>query len=202
MTFEFKYKEYAKALYYALQEDAFYITMEKSVNNGNSPKEAMFRYMEYSMIEGAAYGELIFPENHEHGVSIWSKPLRDEAEKEKSEKKKNFLANQMGAESLQIYNTMVSFMSERSEKIIAEDSWYLSILGILPQFQGKGLGPELITTVLDKTDRLNVATYLETFTPRNMTFYYRLGYREKARIHEPTAGADYWIMVREPFKKP
>jgi len=151
------------------------------------------------MIEGEDYGELIFPEDHEHGVSIWSKPLHDEAEKEKSKRKKSFLKIHMGRESLQTYNTIVSFMSEQSEQRIDNDSWYLSILGILPQFQGKGLGQELITTVLKKTDRLNIATYLETFTPRNMTFYHRLGYRQKACIHEPTTDADYWIMVREPM---
>ena len=49
MNYEFKYRKYAEALYDALQYNAFYITMEKSIIIGSS-KEAMIRYMDYSII--------------------------------------------------------------------------------------------------------------------------------------------------------
>ncbi len=70
MIFNFKYRNYAKALHKALCDDAFYITMEGSIKSEDSPREAMLRYMEFSMIEAEKSGELYFPENHDHGVIV------------------------------------------------------------------------------------------------------------------------------------
>ena len=66
------------------------------------------------------------------------------------------------------------------------------------QSQGQGMGGPLIEKGLQTTDTLKVPTFLETFTPRNMTFYNRLGYTAAASFYEPTAKAEYWIMTRDP----
>jgi hypothetical protein len=50
--------------------------MEKSIENGSS-KEAMIRYLDYSIIEGEQYGELYIPESHDYGLSIWARPLNE-----------------------------------------------------------------------------------------------------------------------------
>ncbi len=198
MIFNFKYRNYAKALHKALCDDAFYITMEDSIKNEDSPREAMLRYMEFSMIEAEKSGELYFSENHDHGVSIWSKPINQKMEAKRILEKKTFLLNYMGKNSLKIYTQIVEFMSEKAESHIGNEYWYLSIVGILPEFQGKGFGPELINGVLKKTDAIKAPTYLETFTPRNMNFYERLGYQEIESFYEPTTKAEYWLMTREP----
>ncbi len=119
-------------------------------------------------------------------------------EVKRNQEKKTFLLNHMGENSLKIYTQIVEFMSGKAESHIGKEYWYLSIVGILPEFQGKGLGPELIKGVLKKTDTIEVPTYLETFTPRNMTFYQRLGYKKASSFYEPTTKADYWLMIREP----
>lgn len=199
MSFIYKYKKYAEALYQALGEDAFYITMERSVEKEISSKEAMLRYLEFSMLESENSGELYIPEDHDYGVSVWSKPTSNEIEAEKLSKKKVFLLNQMGEKSLQTYNEIVEFMSVKAKPYIGDNFWYLSILGVLPEYQGQGLGPALIQNVLDKTDYLKVPTYLETFTSRNMSFYQRLGYKEIKSFFEPKTGADYWLMIRPPI---
>lgn len=198
MNFKFKYRQYAKALHSALAEDAFYIAMEASVGNSESAKEAMLRYMEFSMLEAEKSGELYIPYDHEYGVSIWSKPISHNLEKQRQQEKKTFLLNEMGRRSLETYNAIVDFMSAKAEPFIDEDFWYLSIIGILPPFQGQGFGPALITNVLKKTDSLNVPTFLETFTQRNTTFYERLGYKSVQSFDEPTTKAIYWLMIREP----
>ena len=88
-------------------------------------------------------------------------------------------------------------MLEKSAAIVDDRYWYLSIIGILPEFQNRGLGAALIEPVLEKTDALGVPTYLETFSTRNQGFYRRLGYRAAARFFEPTIGADYTLMTRD-----
>jgi len=198
MNFKFKYRKYAEALYEALREDAFYIAMEASVHGRRAAREAMLKYMEFSMGEGETYGELYIPGDHDYGASIWAKPLSRELEARKNHEKKMFLRDEMGEKSLKTYKAIVEFMSAQAEALVDQKAWYLSILGILPEFQGRGLGPGLIQNVLKKTDTLGVRTYLETFTPRNILFYKRLGYQETRSFYEPTTQCDYCLMVREP----
>ena len=196
MKYEFKFRQYAEALYRALKHDAFYVTMEKSIDNG-SAAEAMIRYMDYSIIEGEQYGELFIPEKHDYGVSVWAKPLHEKREKEKHRQKETFLKQHIGKGSLVTYKSIINFMSEKAISFIDERSWYLSIIGILPDFQGQGLGIGLVKNILERTDKLGIPTYLETFTPRNITFYHRLGYKAVKYFHEPTVDAEYWLMIRD-----
>jgi GNAT superfamily N-acetyltransferase len=82
---------------------------------------------------------------------------------------------------------------------IQQSRWYLSIIGLAPEFQNRGLGGGLVKPVLEKADALGVPSYLETFNPRNRSFYTRLGYQEAASFVEPVTGSEYWIMIREPL---
>lgn len=196
MKYQFTYRSYAAALYEALQVDAFYTTMERSVDNGSS-REAMLRYLDYSIKEAEQYGAVVIPRDHNYGISIWSKPLDSRLEAEKHQLKQQFLEEHMGHASLDTYNAIVDFMSSASGRVVNDHYWYLSIIGILPEYQGKGLGAELLEQVLQEADRMQVPTYLETFTPRNVTFYNRFGYRSVKAIEEPTTGTTYQVMVRD-----
>ena len=198
MSYQFRFRHFAECLYEALKEDAFYQTMEQSVEDQQNAREAMLKYLDYSISESERYGELFVPDKHQFGVSVWSKPISEELGVNKSQEKKAFLRNEMGENALLTYERIVEFMSEKADVLIQPGTWYLSIIGILPAFQGQGLGPDLVKPVLAKTDQLKVPSYLETFTPRNMSFYERLGYHEIATINEPTTGKDYAIMKREP----
>ena len=59
-----------------------------------------------------------------------------------------------------------------------------------------GLGVGLLSSVLAEADEQGIPTYLETFTPRNESFYERLGYQVSARIKEPSIPATYALMLR------
>ncbi len=196
-----QYRRYSEALYAALAVDPFYIEMEKSVEHPLDPKEAMLCYYDYSIHEAEQFGHLWRPEEPPFGVSVWSVPLTPEEASRKSEAKKDFILAYMGKRSLQSYEEIVGFMSKASESVVSKSDWYLSILGILPEFQGKGLGGDLVRPILQQADEAGVATYLETFTPRNMSFYERLGYQAIACFCEPVTKSDCWIMRREPANR-
>ena len=197
MNFSYHYKSYAESLYHALTEDAFYIRMEASVVHDHSPREAMMRYMDYSMQEAAAYGELYLPNGHDYGASVWSKPISAALQVEKDRLKETFLLAEMGKRSLKTYRAIVDSMSSLSGSVVDESYWYLSIVGLHPSRQGQGLGRTLIAEVLCEADACGVDTYLETYTPRNMSFYKRFGYEAIADFHEPVTDARYWVMVRK-----
>lgn len=194
--YTFHNKPVAQTLYQALRDDPFYITMEHSVTAA-SPEEGMLKYMDYSMQEGECFGELFLPAEQSHGASIWSKPLDGAAAREMKKRKKQFLQEQLGAQSLETYTAIVDYMAEQAAPLIGEEDWYLSIVGVSPTLQGRGIGPGLINRVLEKTDCLGANTFLETFTPRTISFYERLGFVVAGEFLEPTTQAGYALMIRE-----
>ncbi|MCG6890326.1 MAG: GNAT family N-acetyltransferase [Gammaproteobacteria bacterium] len=195
--YQFVYREYAQALYDALVEDAFYITMEQQLGEQREAREAMLRYLDYSMVEARDYGTLYFPETHRHGVAVWSQPLAPARETQRKSAKLEFLRSHMGTASATRYQGIADFMSRQSAALVDASAWYLSIVGVLPAWQNRGLGGALIAPVLEQADRAGVPTFLETFTPRNEPFYQRLGYRVAGTFFEPTIGAHYSLMLRE-----
>ena len=193
-----KHQKYAEALYYALQYDAFYITMKNTVESDATSKEVMLHYMEFSMIEAEKYSILYIPKEHEYGVSVWAKPLNPHRQSQKHSEKKDFILQCMGKHSMETYQSIITFMAAKAEPLIGSDFWYLSIVGVLPEFQGRGLGKKLIENVLIESDLNQVPTYLETFNSRNISFYERLGYKTVGIFYEPTVKSKYSIMIRVP----
>ncbi|MFZ1807345.1 MAG: GNAT family N-acetyltransferase [Cyclobacteriaceae bacterium] len=198
-SYTFTYRKISEALYESLIDDPFYITLEKAIAGSKlEKKEMMLRYMDYSMMEGEHSGQIFIPANHNYGASIWLKPMGEKEEQLKSSKKE-FLITHLGQNAWQCYSSIVNYMSLKSDPLIPTDAWYLSIVGLEPAHQNKGLGSGLIIPVLEKTDGMRITTYLETFTPRNMKFYEKLGYRSIASFNEPITGSPYWIMTRQPM---
>lgn len=195
----FNYQSLAQTLYSALENDPFYITLLNHIISEVEKRKALIKYMDYSMAEAEQYGYLYLPGEHNHGASIWSKPLDAATEQLKQQQKKTFLKDELGEDSLAIYLEITGFMASKAEELIAPDAWYLSIVGLKPEFQGKGLGGGLIKPILNQTDQQNLTTYLETFTPANISFYKRIGYETTASFIEPVTNAEYWIMSRKPF---
>ena len=198
MTYSFMNKAIAHALYEALTQDPFYITLEQgaSIDPARAQK-AMLKYMDYSMKEALAHGKLCRTKDLTKGACLWSKPVAPPLDLQIAKKKKQFLLDHLGRESLDTYCQIVDFMSEESRTMVSDNSWYLSILGISPDHQGKGLGLDLVLPVLKLTDEIGAASYLETFTPKNLRFYKRLGFYEAKTVHEPVTGSNYTIMVRD-----
>ncbi|MCH9671279.1 MAG: GNAT family N-acetyltransferase [Gammaproteobacteria bacterium] len=203
MNHRYAHKELAEVLYTALTEDAFYIAMEGSISRpGLSAREGMVQYMDFSLREAAQYGVLSEIAEGPIGAGIWSKPMSASEASAISRAKQAFLEANLGANAVATYRTITEFMTEHTAPCVPPGAWYLSILGVAPEHQGRGLGAQLVQPVLDVTDRLAVPTYLETFTPRNKSFYQRLGYSEALSVTEPTTGTDYCVMLRAPKARP
>ena len=82
--------------------------------------------------------------------------------------------------------------------MIDESAWYLSIVGVAPSAQSRGIGARLIEPALAEPDEAGVLRYLETFDSRNPRFYERLGFSAVASRLEPVTSSAYTIMKRSP----
>jgi GNAT superfamily N-acetyltransferase len=80
----------------------------------------------------------------------------------------------------------------------SQPHWYILILGIHPDHQGKGLGGQLLKQVLQRADYEKVAVYLESSNPKNLDFYRKYGLEVTDEI-VPIAGCPpIWGLFREP----
>ena len=57
-----------------------------------------------------------------------------------------------------------------------ESHWYLPIIGVEPNSQGKGLGAALMHHAVARCDKERSVAYLESSNPRNIALYLRHGF--------------------------
>jgi ribosomal protein S18 acetylase RimI-like enzyme len=76
--------------------------------------------------------------------------------------------------------------------------YYLAVLGVAPEFQGRGFGGALMRPVLGRCDRERVGAYLETSKRRNIVLYERHGFRVVDEVKLPRGGPPVWLMWRDP----
>jgi GNAT superfamily N-acetyltransferase len=79
-----------------------------------------------------------------------------------------------------------------------EPHYYLAVLGVEPEYQGKGFGSALMQPVLERCDREGIPGYLESSKRRNVVLYERHGFRVVEELKLPKDGPPIWRMWREP----
>ena len=76
--------------------------------------------------------------------------------------------------------------------------YYLAVLGVEPELQGRGFGGALMQPVLARCDRDRTPAYLESSKRRNVALYERHGFEVVEEIRLPKDGPPIWRMWREP----
>ena len=185
------------ALAESLLADPFYMAITEEFGSDTvARKNALTRYFRYSLEEAKRTGVCTIASDPKLGAAAWLLPRSPELDAAESASKSEFLETALGKRGVQNYYRIVHYMAPRAAEVIPAGSWYLSIIGVLPSAQGRGIGKALLEGTLAEADRLNVTCYLETFTSRNLRFYERLGFRPLAQHLEPTTGKEYVVMLR------
>ncbi len=78
-----------------------------------------------------------------------------------------------------------------------EPCYFLQLVGVVPEHQGRGLGGRLLTTVLEQCDATGTPAYLEATSPDNRRLYERHGFETLGQVTVPR-GPTLWPMWREP----
>jgi GNAT superfamily N-acetyltransferase len=132
----------------------------------------------------------------EHGASVWTLPMDAPTAAERLTWKHARLQDAMGDACLDCFKAIEASMEQEEAKLDLGGMWYLSILGVDPDMQGRRVGGGLLASVLEEADALGAASYLTTFTPRNIRFYERAGYRSAGNFAEPVTGSAFTVLVR------
>jgi ribosomal protein S18 acetylase RimI-like enzyme len=72
--------------------------------------------------------------------------------------------------------------------------WYLSLLGVHPAAQGRGLGGALLGAWLGRVDAAGGDAWLETDAPRSLGLYRAAGFEVREEI--ALAGVPIWLLER------
>lgn len=185
----------SNSLVEALQDDPFYIAITSSPEIGDQRRNKLAEYFSYSLQEAHELGRAVYLEDRTLGASAWLLPAGEHREKSASARKHEFLEQCLGRHGLETYKAIVKWMSQRSAPLL-KGAWYLSIVGVAPHAQGRGLGQRLLDPTLAEADAAGAECYLETFSRRNGRFYERLGFRTMQVFREPTTDSDYALMTR------
>jgi ribosomal protein S18 acetylase RimI-like enzyme len=63
-----------------------------------------------------------------------------------------------------------------------EPHWYLAMIGVEPNAQGRGLGGTLMQHAVTRCERERATAYLESSNPRNISLYQRFGFEVMGEI--------------------
>ena len=184
------------ALSLSLSSDPFYQAITVECRLPQQRQRVLESYFEYSLAEAQLTGHCVLANDPTLGAAAWLLPRTVEIEANESEAKDSFLQALLGPKGFKNYQGILSFMSPRAARHVEKNAWYLSIVGVHPSAQSKGLGQQLLLPTLGLAAEQQVPCYLETFTSRNLAFYARLGFQSAAEYLEPTTGARYTIMRR------
>jgi GNAT superfamily N-acetyltransferase len=75
--------------------------------------------------------------------------------------------------------------------------WYLAVLGVEPEFQGKGCASRLLRPMLARLDAEKLPAYLETLTEEYVPIYQHFGFKVIKKTVLPGSGGKMWVMLRE-----
>jgi len=182
----------------ALEDDPFYRCITAGhADDTAARRAALAQYFDYSIRQGERIGRVVRPADARAGVAVWTLPQTGPIRERESLQKQTFLRAVLGETGCADHRRIVDYMSERAAALVGSDSWYLSIVAVAPEVQGRGFGAGLLTPTLAQADAAGARCYLETFSPATHGFYARFGFLITAEFDEPTTRARYALLVRD-----
>ena len=133
----------------------------------------------------------------ESSASIWTKPIHDSIDRDPHDEQNDFIDLMYELVNDRISQVLEAF-SEVNANHPQEPHWYLQAVGTIPQMQGKGRAAKLLQPILEICDSEGVGAYLESTNPRNISFYYRLGFEIRKELVLDAGQAALTCMWREP----
>jgi ribosomal protein S18 acetylase RimI-like enzyme len=89
-------------------------------------------------------------------------------------------------------------MAEKHTALLSMPHYYLSVLGLRPEAQGKGLATQLITPMLERADSEAKPCYLDTHNEANVNLYRHYGFDVVDQDAMKGLSVKHWVMIRSP----
>jgi ribosomal protein S18 acetylase RimI-like enzyme len=80
------------------------------------------------------------------------------------------------------FQVVLKIREEMGNAHPVEPHWYLSLIGVAPDYQDRGLGGALLGAMIKEVDGAGLPAYLESTNVRNLTLYERFGFERLGLI--------------------
>ncbi len=170
------------------------------ISDINQRSKTLNHYFQHVIKYGLHYGEVYSSLNLE-GISVWLPP--------KSSSHTRWKAIKTGAlvlplkvkwKYLALQNKIYKFTDNLHKKLVPYAHWYLSLIGVGPNHQGKGFGQQLLSTTINRIDPESKPIYLETNKEKNVEIFKRFGFRILKKVIIPGTEIFHWSLLRNPIK--
>lgn len=104
----------------------------------------------------------------------------------------------MGIEAGMRMGELDEYVNRRHRKLISAKHWYLLLLGVDPQYQGKGYASKLLNGMLKVIDGEGLPSYLETQGSQNVSMYQHFGFNAIDEYTVPDTHITLIAMMRQP----
>eukprot|EP01133_Synstelium_polycarpum_P019649 gene19649-23534_t len=189
----------ARSLAAALIGDPFYRAVTVACGDDEAARLAMLEaYFALALTEGWQAGRVDLADDGRNGAAIWTTDTPAAQRQAAYVQREDALRVLLGEQGYAHFTAIVGNMEHALASHGLQHAWYLSIAGIAPDAQGRGLGASVLAPGLAAVDAAGAACFLETYNERSLPFYGRLGFAVAGRYAEAVTGCDYWLMVRKP----
>jgi GNAT superfamily N-acetyltransferase len=96
----------------------------------------------------------------------------------------------------------VRFANGLESKHPRDPHYYLPVIGVEPQWQGKGFGAAVLRPILERCDREGLPAYLEASSLRSRALYERNGFELVEEFRPARDAPPLWLMWRTPRSVP
>ncbi|MBN1375998.1 MAG: GNAT family N-acetyltransferase [Dehalococcoidia bacterium] len=108
------------------------------------------------------------------------------------------LPKTMGKDPFGRLMNVVNCIAPMHKNLMKEKHYYLLFLGIDTDWQGKGIGSQLISPILQRADKEGITCYLETNTEIDVKFYAKHGFQVGDKREIIPGQFDVWGLIRPP----
>jgi len=145
------------------------------------------------------YGEPYLSSDQKEGIAVWAHSNRASMTLWRLILSGAFWSTlKMGQYSGRRMQTLSRYLEGKHKKIAPFNHWYLMLLGVGPEFQGKGYAGMLLRAMFSREDTNSLPYYLETETEKNVSFYEHFGFKVLDTCILPGTKLKLWLMLRKP----
>jgi ribosomal protein S18 acetylase RimI-like enzyme len=147
----------------------------------------------FAKLVGVAY----VPAGNPNGLLLgWRLPAAEPSLEHMMEGGLGPLTELIGEAPVARFEQLVGQIEAHQSRLISPPCWYLAVLGVDPDHQGKGIGGALVREFQARADADGIPSCLWTTTPGNVRFYESLGYNVAAEDVVPDTILPYWFFDR------
>ncbi|MFX0040570.1 MAG: GNAT family N-acetyltransferase [Promethearchaeota archaeon] len=187
----------AKVLARAFENDPMFMNYFPNLPNR---MEQNYHLMNYCIRYCMRFGEVYTTSPKLEGIALWQfeDPVEEQWEKSRS-LFSNWLSFRMKVNLGEVVEKVYSvydYVISTQYELVPTPHWYLFIIGVDPDFQGKGYTSQLIKPMLTRIDKEQLGCYLDTNNQENLDLYQHFGFKILKKYQIPGTNVLNWSMLR------